>query len=669
MAISNKYSTARPSLYLNFYKSRQLDPRASLTRASTGTYIDVEGIVRTAGPNEPRFDYENGECKGLLVEQSSTNLFLYSNDPSYNAIVQGSSTTSNYAIAPDGTLTATRWKVNSELVDPGNSAYTVRMYKGINSAAGQKVTQSIFVKPVSVISRYINPPDTVELDRDVYITLSADQGGSGSFNLKTFQTVGSIEVQQLSNEWYRISNSYIVTNNDSVNNHFINLGNRAGSFDPYPDGSEEVYIWGWQVEQSPSVTSYIPTTSTTVTRAADKVTINDLSWFDNNEGTFVVNTNLSGITTTTTLFSVDNGTSQIIYNATKVKVGTGKTLYNPILTSEDTQRIVGYSSSKNLVITSSSDEPAFFSTTTGSVSGMNRLAIGWDPLNSSNYLNGPLKSLRYYPTLLDDNQLKSLVKINQDQTIDSIGSSYDGLVGIATTGLVLLLDAGDPRSSSGEGNIWYDLSGRNNHATLDGVRYTSANSGYMAYDGKYGRCTASVDHSVYSSSTLEIVFNMKEYNKRLMLYGYYHNWFYYNPPSGGIFLESAGEGGSSVRASVITSTQTYRTVTHPSKILKNQTHHVVLTKDTIDGKLQLFVNGVASNIQTFDTASFAQWPSIGNFIGVDILEIGKGANTLPDQNWNSYLKGKIFIARSYGRILSSSEILQNYNALKGRFGL
>lgn len=63
-----------------FARTRTLDSRVTFTRASSGTYVDSNGLLKTATTNEPRFDHNptTGESLGLLVEEQRTNLLLNS---------------------------------------------------------------------------------------------------------------------------------------------------------------------------------------------------------------------------------------------------------------------------------------------------------------------------------------------------------------------------------------------------------------------------------------------------------------------------------------------------------------------------------------------------------------------------------------------------------------
>lgn len=79
-------SGQRPSLDLNFSSTKSLvdattgQNLVTFTRASSGTYVDSQGVIKTATTNEARFDHNptTGESLGLLVEEQRTNLLLNS---------------------------------------------------------------------------------------------------------------------------------------------------------------------------------------------------------------------------------------------------------------------------------------------------------------------------------------------------------------------------------------------------------------------------------------------------------------------------------------------------------------------------------------------------------------------------------------------------------------
>ena len=126
--VTADYPTIKPSLNLNFARSRSLDPRITFTRASTATYVGRDGLIKTAGEDEARFDHDPDtlESLGLLLEESRTNLITYSQD--FTNIVWQSA--NNRATCdnttgiddPSGGTTASRWSSgtasNQELERP-----------------------------------------------------------------------------------------------------------------------------------------------------------------------------------------------------------------------------------------------------------------------------------------------------------------------------------------------------------------------------------------------------------------------------------------------------------------------------------------------------------------------------------------------------------------------
>lgn len=75
MAIKELFNDARPQVLFDPRASQRIDPRFKFTRNGSATYVDRLGILRTAGANEPRLEYDGatGEQRGLLLETTGTN--------------------------------------------------------------------------------------------------------------------------------------------------------------------------------------------------------------------------------------------------------------------------------------------------------------------------------------------------------------------------------------------------------------------------------------------------------------------------------------------------------------------------------------------------------------------------------------------------------------------
>ena len=230
--------------------------------------------------------------------------------------------------------------------------------------------------------------------------------------------------------------------------------------------------------------------------------------------------------------------------------------------------------------------------------------------------------------------------------------SYNNGPKITTDGLVLCLDAGNTKSYPGNGNTWYDLSGNNNHATLiNGASYNSQNKGGIVFDGVNDGCTVSNNSSInpstsitfgaffyitgYGNNYAPIIFKQNNYTSRYEQYS--------------LFLTNTVVGVA------ITGTNRSQIIASSTGNFRNMYLHTMATCDTTSDLLSFYVNG-----NLVQSVSFT-----GVFdISTTNLKIG-----FMDQSYLGFVAGRIFNVTIYDRSLSANEILQNYNALKGRFGL
>jgi hypothetical protein len=246
------------------------------------------------------------------------------------------------------------------------------------------------------------------------------------------------------------------------------------------------------------------------------------------------------------------------------------------------------------------------------------------------------------------------------------GGGLNGTVDIYQTQLEINNHAtpyiGPQLSRSVTGSL-FDLSPNRTEINVTNMSFDS--TAQLLFNGTSSVMNPIAAWSYLSSSALECVFKTNTISGFKTIFGYFHNGGYSAPTIGSIYLN-----GSALGASVITTTQVYRGVQASTTIATNQFYHVVLNKNVSVGTLDIYVNGVLNGTQTFDSASYAQWPTLGNYIGSNVLDIGKSSNTSVDQGWSvSALTGSIPLARLYSRVLSASEVLQNYNAVKSRFNL
>lgn len=208
---------------------------------------------------------ENGKLgKGYLIEESSTNSLLYSQqfDNAAWSIVFTPVITPNTTIAPDGEQTA------YTILDD-NNVNEEYIYQQAVCANSEVWTSSIYVKKDAITTRF-SELQLVFLGGTTPITYGV-QVNTSTGEIIARGSVGSISIKEKNGYW-RISVSGVnnATNNTIVRIQFIPSASTIwNSWEPTATGS--TIIWGAQLEKKPQMTSYIPTTAAAVTRVADSL--------------------------------------------------------------------------------------------------------------------------------------------------------------------------------------------------------------------------------------------------------------------------------------------------------------------------------------------------------------------------------------------------------------
>ncbi|MCP1651696.1 phage head spike fiber domain-containing protein [Pseudomonas nitroreducens] len=232
------------------------------SRASTATYYDSAGVLQTAGINVPRNTYNpfTLQALGFLRESAATNLMTQSSNFSDASWTKTNVTiTAAAAVAVDGTTTA------SKIVGASGTSSRV-LQSPAATLTNVQVTGSLFVKAVEYSKFQLQLSNSSTESLGVRIDLVAGTVYAVDASGTDFTAISGT-VTRLSNNWYRCT---VTANKAAVNNTvrmlmrpFDNSGASAG------DGTSGLYIWGAQLETGPTATSYIPTTTVAVTRAAD----------------------------------------------------------------------------------------------------------------------------------------------------------------------------------------------------------------------------------------------------------------------------------------------------------------------------------------------------------------------------------------------------------------
>jgi hypothetical protein len=281
-----------PRMALDF-TTATLDPRVTFTRSGdTATVINSSGNIAPINADLPRFDFDPITllCKGLLIEEARTNLFLYSAE--FDNIYWGkirSSITANATISPDGASTGDKLVEN---LDNGTHLI-VRTETTTNTSAN---TWSIYAKASERPSINIVVREGTTFLRSSNATFNLSAGTVGAVS-NAGGSSATAAIENAGNGWYRCSLTITLGGVDTNSQALFQLNN--GSVSSYQgDGTSGIFIWGAQLEAGAFATSYIPTTTTSLTRNADNVSMtgtNFSDWYNASEGAFVTQVSLLNI--------------------------------------------------------------------------------------------------------------------------------------------------------------------------------------------------------------------------------------------------------------------------------------------------------------------------------------------------------------------------------------
>lgn len=231
---------------------------------------------------------------------------------------------------------------------------------------------------------------------------------------------------------------------------------------------------------------------------------------------------------------------------------------------------------------------------------------------------------------------------------------------IVTDGLILALDAGNVKSYPGSGTTWTDLSGRNNNGTLtNGPTYSSANGGSLSFS-----YTSSQFATFASSSSLQFL-NRLPYTLEAWVYPTRNpgtnNWT-------GIFdREDSSTGFRDGYNLYFLGSATTNTFFYTERFTAGTINGVFVTVDSI-----LSVNAWQHVVATYDGTTLSLYRN-GSSVGTPVTSTGNISNTSKTLTvgvrGGNYFDGRISNAKIYNKALTSAEVSQNFNALRGRFGI
>ena len=220
---------------------------------------------------------------------------------------------------------------------------------------------------------------------------------------------------------------------------------------------------------------------------------------------------------------------------------------------------------------------------------------------------------------------------------------------IVTDGLVLALDAADRNSYPGSGTTWVDMSGNGNNGTLtNGPIFSNANGGSIVFDATNDYVvTTTTTFTANTDFTYEVFCKSDQYVGSTGILG---NKGYWQAGGPGAVIGNISNP-QIVYMYITTDTAHYEMSTGIGPTYDWKYFALRRTGNTMEG----FVNGV--RINTTRTI-------VGNIID-NSNRFWIGSYSGGGSPW----KGNIALARVYNKSISNTEIQQNYNAQKSRFGL
>jgi hypothetical protein len=212
---------------------------------------------------------------------------------------------------------------------------------------------------------------------------------------------------------------------------------------------------------------------------------------------------------------------------------------------------------------------------------------------------------------------------------------------IVTDGLVFAVDAANKKSYPGSGTTWADLAGANDGTLINGPTFDSGDGGSIVFDGSNDRVSTNYNEALNDFTICAWFKGENQGSTRRIADKSYTGGFWLGYHGGN---STTGYWGGGIRQSGAP----YGLYIGPFD--STRWNFISMKRE---GTTQT-LNGNGLTLSSSQTVS-------GNSLSTDNLLIGYGGG--------QYMNGNIAIVKIYNRALSSTEVTQNYNALKSRFGL
>jgi len=360
------------------------------------------------GVYPPCFDYDpvTLAAKGLLIEEQRTNLALQSETFDSGTWNKGGATvTANATVSPDGTADA-----DALVEDAATSAHFCQQFLSFTTATAY--TFSTYVKAGTRTWCLLQfPTSAFGASTGSFFNLSGAGALGAAVGSPTARTITAV-----GNGWYRVT--ITATSTATAGGNVPISAASADNTNSYTGvaGAEAIYLYGAQLEAGAFATSYIPTVASQVTRTADQCSIvapNFAPWYNQAEGSWVASFSPYAVTGSLVaqISTSDNNNRIQLINAssgqiavTTGSVGQGTIDAGTIIAGATNNLAYAYRTNDTAA---SLNGGAAVADSTVALPVVDRLSIG-STVVPAGFLNGHIRSIRYYPTRLSDAQLQAL---------------------------------------------------------------------------------------------------------------------------------------------------------------------------------------------------------------------------------------------------------------------
>jgi hypothetical protein len=268
----NLLDTASLVVTPNGYKASKLysivpsDGSGDMTFARTGdtaTRVNSSGLIESVLANKPRLDYLGSTCPKLLLEPQRSNRCLQSQDISSVYWTQTGTSTivANASVAPDGTTTA-------DSIQSANASTYNYITQIFSVSANSTYTFSVFVKKETTRTNFGGVSLYFLGGTGKIASVAFNEVAGTATNLTDSSITPIIKVDDYGTYWrYNVTVADNGSNTTLIAYYYptISVNGTSGNVGT---GSART-VWGFQLEAGSYATSYIPTTTASVTRNAD----------------------------------------------------------------------------------------------------------------------------------------------------------------------------------------------------------------------------------------------------------------------------------------------------------------------------------------------------------------------------------------------------------------